>query len=275
MEIGKQNNLRVGMKSDYGMYLLDSEGERVLLPNKYVPENLNINEDIDVFIYNDSEDRIVATTLTPKIYVDSFACLNVKQTTSFGAFLDWGLEKDLLVPFKEQNDKMIEGRSYIVYMYLDDITQRLVASAKINGFFEYYEVDLDENQEVDLLIGESTEIGYTVVINDLYKGIVYKNEVFKDLQMGDRIKGYVKKIREDNKIDISLQKMGYVNVEPNALTILDYLKDHDGFMSITDKSSPDAIKEKFEMSKKTFKKAIGSLYKQKLITLESDGTHLV
>lgn len=274
MEIGKINNLKVGMKSDYGMYLLDEEGERVLLPNKYVPEDLKIYDYIDVFVYNDSEDRLVATTLKPKIELDSFGCLEVKQVTSFGAFMEWGLEKDLLVPFKEQNDKLEEGKKYIVYMYLDDSSQRLVASAKLNGFYENFDIDYSEGEEVQILVGHQTDIGFNVVVNNKHRGMVYKNELFQDIHIGDRLTAYVKKVRTDNKIDISLQKIGYDNVEPNAKKILHELEENGGFISLTDKSDPEDIKSMFQMSKKTFKKALGNLYKQKLVNLKDEGIYL-
>ena len=275
MKPGVFNLLTAKRRTLNGYYLIDDEEHEVLLPNKYVPTGMKPGDEISVFIFKDSEDRLTATTIKPFIMLNEFAVLEVVDVNPVGAFLDWGLEKDLLVPYSEQASKMMEGKSYPVYLYLDDKTQRLVASAKTNKFLENDDIEVAEGEEVELLICNSTDIGINVIINNIHSGLLYDNELFQAVTPGERITGYIKNIRPDNKIDVSLQKQGYVNVEPNANKILQKLKDNNGFLNLTDKSDPVIILAKLEMSKKTFKKAIGSLYKQKLIRLEKDGVYLV
>ncbi len=274
LHLGIKNTLRILRGTGVGMFLGDEEGNDVLLPKKYVPENAIVGDDIEVFIYRDSEDRIIATTLEPKIQLNQFACLQVKSVTAIGAFLDWGLEKDLFVPFREQNKKMEEGRWYAVYLYLDEETDRLVASCKVNRYFEKENIDLQIGQEVDLLIFEETDLGVNAVINNKYKGLIYENEIFQRIKIGTRTKGFVKNIRDDKRVDLSLQKQGYANVEPNAERILEKLKANNGFLDVTDKSDANYVMYQLEMSKKTFKKAIGALYRQKIIRIEEDGIYL-
>ncbi|MFN3488006.1 MAG: S1 RNA-binding domain-containing protein [Emticicia sp.] len=274
LHLGIKNTLRILRGTGVGMFLGDDEGNDVLLPKKYVPENAIVGDDIEVFIYRDSEDRIIATNLEPKIQLNQFACLQVKSVTAIGAFLDWGLEKDLFVPFREQNKKMEEGRWYAVYLYLDEETDRLVASCKVNRYFEKENIDLQIGQEVDLLIFEETDLGLNAVINNKYKGLIYENEIFQRIKIGTRTKGFVKNIREDNRVDLSLQKQGYANVEPNAERILEKLKANNGFLDVTDKSDANYVMYQLEMSKKTFKKAVGALYRQKIIRIEEDGIYL-
>ena len=213
--------------------------------------------------------------MKPKAKVGEFAFLKVKQVSRIGAFLDWGLEKDLFCPFIEQEGRMQEGQWYIVYVYVDKMTDRIAASAKLENFVEKRDIMLKPNQEVDLLIGKQTPLGYNVIVDNQYMGLIYENEIFKKVNTGDRTTGFVKNIREDDKIDIILQKPGYAAVEPNAQKILDILKSNDGFLDLNDKSDPDEISNRLEMSKKTFKKAIGGLFRQKLITIEDDGVRLV
>jgi predicted RNA-binding protein (virulence factor B family) len=274
MNQGETNLLTAKRRTLNGYYLIDDENSEVLLPNKYVPSGMKPGDEISVFIYKDSEDRIIATTIKPYIMLNEFAVLEVVDVNPVGAFLDWGLEKDLLVPYSEQSSKMQVGSNYPVYLFLDEKTQRLVASGKTNKFLEQEEVKVYNGDEVDLLICNSTDLGINVIINNLYKGLLYDNELFQAVTEGDRITGYIKNVRPDNKIDVSLQKQGYVNVEPNAQKILQKLNDNDGFLNITDKSDPIIILAKLEMSKKTFKKAIGALYKQKIIRIEKDGIYL-
>lgn len=274
LHLGKKNTLRILRGTGVGMFLGDEEGNDVLLPKKYVPENAIVGEDIEVFIYRDSEDRIIATNLEPKIQLNQFACLQVKSVTAIGAFLDWGLEKDLFVPFREQNKKMEEGRWYAVYLYLDEETDRLVASCKVNRYFEKENIDLLIGQEVDLLIFEETDLGLNAVIDNKYKGLIYENEIFQRIKIGTRTKGFVKNLRDDNRVDLSLQKQGYANVEPNAERILEKLKSNNGFLDLTDKSDSNYVMYQLEMSKKTFKKAVGALYRQKIIRIEEDGIYL-
>lgn len=275
LHIGIKNTLRILRGTGVGMFLGDEEGNDVLLPKKYVPANAIVGDDIEVFIYRDSEDRIIATNLEPKIQLNQFACLQVKSVTAIGAFLDWGLEKDLFVPFREQNKKMEEGRWYAVFLYLDEETDRLVASCKVNRYFEKENIDLKIGQEVDLLIFEETDLGLNAVINNKYKGLIYENEIFQRIKIGTRTKGFVKNLRDDNRVDLSLQKQGYANVEPNAERILEKLKTNNGFLDVTDKSDSNYVMYQLEMSKKTFKKAVGALYRQKIIRIEDDGIYLV
>ncbi len=275
MNLGEFNLLKAKRRTLNGYYLVDDEDIEVLLPNKYVPTGMKPDDEISVFIFKDSEDRLTATTIEPYILLNEFAVLEVVDVNPVGAFVDWGLEKNLLVPYSEQASKMIVGSSYPVYLYLDDKTQRLVATAKTNRILESDEILIDEGEEVELLICNSTDIGINVIINNLYKGLLYDNELFQAVTLGEKLKGYIKHIRPDNKIDVSLQKQGYVNVEPNAHKILQKLKDNNGFLNLNDKSDPVIILAKLEMSKKLFKKAIGSLYKQKLIRIEKDGIYLV
>ena len=275
MNQGENNLLTAKRRTLNGYYLIDDENEEVLLPNKYVPSGMKPGDEISVFIYKDSEDRVIATTIKPFIMLNEFAVLDVVDVNPVGAFLDWGLEKDLLVPYSEQASKMQVGSSYPVYLYLDEKTQRLVASGKTNKFLNQEEITVYNGDEVELLICNATDLGINVIINNLHNGLLYDNELFQAVTPGDRITGYIKNVRPDNKIDVSLQKQGYVNVEPNAQKILEKLKDNDGFLNITDKSDPIIILARLEMSKKTFKKAIGSLYKQKIVRIEKDGIYLV
>lgn len=277
MEVGKYNILQVLRATSVGLYLGDSEGNDVLLPHKYIPENIEMGQELEVFIYRDSEDRLIATTLTPAILRDQFAILEVVATSSIGAFLDWGLEKDLFVPFKEQNHKLQKGQWVPVYLYLDEETDRLVASARINKFFRNHEnIDLEENQKVDILVFEKTDLGYNVIINNLYKGLIYENEIFRRLAWGDQTTGYIKTIREDGKIDVSLQPLGFLNArDENARIILEKLENNGGVLHLSDASDPLDIQEQLGMSKKAFKKAIGGLYREGLITLSGASIEVV
>lgn len=275
-EIGKINKLKVLRTSPHGLYLgLDGYQPAVLLPNKYVPENLHPGDEIEVFLYKDSEDLLIATTLTPKLQVNEFACLKVVDVNKYGVFLDWGLEKDLMVPFGEQNRKMIKGNYYLVYLFLDEESERLVASCQIDHFLERDHTELEKGQQVELLIGESSEIGVHVIINNRFKGLLYHNEIYRDLQPGERTTGYIKTIREDKKIDVSLQIPGYTQIDVDAQLIVDYLIQNDGFLHLNDQSHPDEIRDRLQMSKKAFKKAVGVLYKERKILLEPEGVRLV
>ena len=275
IEIGKYNTLEVLREKSVGLYLGDGEGQDVLLPGLYVPEKTKVGDQLEVFIYKDSEDRLIATTKKPKVTLHQFALLTVKMVDSNGAFLDWGLEKDLLVPYSEQLNKMRPGHSYLVYLYLDELTQRLVASAKLMRFLSNQELSVQYGQEVEVLIWEPTDIGWRVIIDQKHVGLIYSDELFARVKPGDTRTGYIKKIREDNKIDVSLQRPGYQKVEPNAEKILIALKSAGGFLPLTDTSAPEEIKSRLEMSKKTFKKALGALYKQRLVRLAEDGVYLV
>jgi predicted RNA-binding protein (virulence factor B family) len=274
MEIGKYNEMEVLRDTSSGLFLGDDKGLDVLLPGKYIPPGTQVGDTLRVFIYRDSEDRPVATTEEPKILLHQFALLKAVMVNEFGAFLDWGLEKHLFVPYREQLLKMVEERFYLVYMYLDEQTDRLVASAKLNRFLNNDDLDLRTGDEVDLIVWTQTDLGMNVIVNNRYKGLLYANELFAQIRPGDRMKGYVKNIREDNKMDITLQKQGFENIEPNAARILDILKSNGGFLGLNDNSSPNEIASQLEISKKTFKKAIGTLYRKKLIVLEEAGIRL-
>ncbi len=274
IEIGKYNTLKIDRDTKVGLFLTDGNAD-ILLPNKYVPEEYEIGDEIAVFVYLDHEERPVATTLEPYIFLNEFALLRVNYTNKFGAFMNWGMEKDLFVPFKEQARPMEQGKRYLVYMYIDEKTGRLVASSKTNQFLDNKEITLEKGEEVDLIISHITEVGINVIINEKYKGLLYKNEVYDDLRTGDRIIGYIKNIRPDGKIDVSATKLGFEKLEPSSQYILDELKASRGFLRLNDDSHPEDIRTVLKMSKKTFKKAIGVLYKQKLIEIKEDGIYLV
>lgn len=277
LKIGKINKLRVVKEVDFGMYLDGGEnfGE-ILLPARYITPNCVVDEDVEVFIYLDSEDRIIATTDFPYAMVDDIALLEVVASTKIGAFVDWGLMKDLLIPFKEQHKELQEGDKVVVKIYVDDLTERIVGSSKLNQFLDNTPPEFDYNEEVDLFVHSKTDLGYKVIVNDIFWGLIYENEVFKPLNRGQKLKGYVKLIREDDKIDISLQKQGYnASIDHNMQIVLDKLNQNKGELEVGDKSSPEVINHVFGMSKKSFKKAIGSLYKQKIISIERDRIKLV
>ncbi|HLV43167.1 MAG TPA: S1-like domain-containing RNA-binding protein [Brumimicrobium sp.] len=265
--IGEYAELRIDRFTSVGAYLEDDEGFEVLLPNKYLTDDLEIDQTIKVYIYNDSEDRPVATTETPKIELNDFAFLRVKAVSSFGAFLDWGLEKDLLVPFKEQTAKMVEEGIYLVRLYRDDQTNRLVGSARINRFLEDEVTDLEQGDEVELFIAEVTDLGRKVIVNDKYSGLIFKDRLVRPLRNGEKTSGYVEFVREDGKLDISLVPIGLEKFDEFSETVLRHLQENGGVSTITDQSSPDLIRAELGMSKKSFKKAVGNLYKNKKIKL--------
>lgn len=274
MTIGAYHTLEILRLTDPGLFLGDDDGNEVLLPNKYIPENYEIGDQIKVFVYLDHEERPVATTLKPHIKPGEFALLRCNYTNEYGAFLDWNLEKDLFCPFKEQAFKMRQGDWYLVYCYIDEKTDRLVASSKTNSFLSNEALTVKKFDEVDLIVSHPSDIGMNVIVNGKHLGLVYDDDIFKDLSIGDRLKGIVKKVRNDNKLDISLTQIGYRNIEPTANTILKHLEANNGFLPLTDKSSPDAIKAQLQMSKKAFKKGIGNLYRQRIVTLKDDGVYL-
>lgn len=274
IHIGKYNTLKIARDTKVGLYLTDGT-EDILLPNKYVPKEFEVGQELVVFVYLDHEERKVATTLEPYILLNEFALLRVNYVNKFGAFLDWGLEKDLFVPFREQARPMEKGKRYLVFMYEDHETNRLAATSKINQFLDNSNLTVAEGDEVNLIVSHITEKGINVIINELYKGLVYTNEVYDDLRTGDRITGYIKTIRPDNKIDVTLRQQGFSAIEPDAEKVLDELRASRGFLRLNDDSHPEDIKTVLKMSKKSFKKAIGSLYKQKLIEIKEDGIYLV
>ena len=275
--IGQYNTLTVLRDTKVGLFLGEgAEDIGILLPNKYVPNDIKVGDSLAVFVYLDHEERPVATTLEPYILLNEFALLRVNYVNQVGAFLDWGLEKDLFVPFAAQARPMEKGKRYLVYMFMDPKSNRLVASSKTNQFLSNDELTIRQGDEVDLIVSHITDIGINVIINEQHKGLLYKDEVYDDaIRTGDRLRGFIKHIRPDNKIDVSLQAFGYEKVEPNAQYILDELKASRGFLRLHDNSHPEDIKSVLKMSKKTFKKAIGALYKDKLIEIKEDGIYLV
>lgn len=276
VDLGNYNELVIAREVDFGVYLTSEDGD-ILLPGKYVPEGAKVGDKLRVFVYRDSEDRMIATTLEPYATVGEFACLTCTDVTPFGAFLDWGLEKDLLVPLHNQKNKMQVGRKYCVYIYLDETSDRVVATSKLGKYLHNEDIRLNEGDEVQLLVAGLTDIGIKVLINSEYMGILYKNEVFQDLRIGDKTTGYIKLIRPDNKIDVTLRKPGVNQKEEKdeaADKILRLLQQGSGWLPISDNSSPEDIYQTLGMSKKTFKRAIGGLYKAGQITIEPDSIRL-
>ncbi|WP_338733858.1 CvfB family protein [Mangrovimonas cancribranchiae] len=274
INLGEYNTLEILREREPGLFLGDQDDNEILLPNRYVPKEFNIGDKLEVFVYLDNEERPVATTDKPYIKKGDFALLRCNEVTKYGAFLDWGMVKELFCPFKEQAFKMTPGLWYFVYCYLDEETNRLAASSKTNHFLDNSTLTVEKFDEVDIIISHPSEFGMNVVVNKKHLGLIFKDNIFKELNIGDRMKGYVKKVRHDNKLDIVLNQIGYKNIEPTAEKILQELEDNSGFLPLHDKSSPEDIKESLEMSKKSFKKAIGSLYKQKLIDIKNEGIYL-
>lgn len=274
-QIGKFNTLKINRMVDFGAYLDGEELGEILIPARYLSEDNKPDDLVDVFVSLDSEDRLIATTDKPLGEVGKFAYLTVKDINKTGAFLDWGLHKDLLVPFREQKANMVIGRSYLVYIFVDDETKRIVASAKLDKFLNNTIPDYKQNEEVDIIIDSETELGYTAIINHLHSGILYQNEVFEALDKGQQLKAYIKKIRPDEKIDLTLYKLGYTKISSMASDILDILKSNGGFMPINDKTDAELIYDTFGISKKNFKKSIGSLFKERIITIEKEGIRIV
>ncbi len=275
IEIGKRHSLTAKRNAAAGMYLEDKKGNEVLLPNKFVPKSFKEGEVLEVFIYKDSEDRPVATTLVPLIELGSCALLRTNQVNSFGAFMDWGMEKDLLVPMKEQAEPMLEGKSYVVYLYLDESTDRLVGSSKIKKHLNNNDLNLKANDAVTALIFDDTPLGYLAIVNNKFKGLIYHNEVFGRLRIGEQVQAYVKKIKDGGEMDLSIQKIGFKHVDDQTENILQLLKQNKGYLNMSDNTPAEEVQARLKLSKKVFKKAIGILYKQKKIRIEPDGIYLV
>ncbi|CAN5344960.1 S1-like domain-containing RNA-binding protein [soil metagenome] len=274
IKVGEYNELEVLKELDFGIYLRDGDVE-ILMPTKWVPQGTKIGDTLNVFIFRDSDDRLIATTVKPMATADTFAFLEAKQVNEVGAFLDWGMDKDLFVPFREQAQKMEAGRSYVVFVYVDEETDRLVASSKLSRFIIREDVDVQEGDIVDLLIYSETDLGYNAIVNDLYAGLIYKNEIYEAIRVGDKMQGFIKRIREDEKIDLSLQKSGYELVDDVKWRILKLMKDENGLLALNDNSTPEEIKAKLQISKKAFKKAIGALYRERLVKLTDKGVELI
>jgi len=273
-EIGKYNTLEVLKEVDFGLYLDGGKTGEILLPKRYIPEGARPGSLLEVFIYLDSEDRPVATTEKPLARAGQFACLKCIDVTRVGAFVDWGLPKNLLVPFREQKQPMEVGKAYVVYVYFDMESQRMTASAKVEKFIDSTPAGFTEGEEVELMVYAQTDLGYKAIVNDAGTGILYKNEVFLPVRIGQKLTGYVKKVREDQKIDLMLLRPGYEKVGEMEEQILSFIRNNGGFTSVTDKSSPEIIYDLFGMSKKNYKKALGALYKKRLVNLEPEGVRL-
>lgn len=274
IELGKFNTLEVVKEVDFGIYLDGGESGEILLPTRYVPEECQIGDWLKVFLYLDSEERLIATTLTPLAQVGEFACLEVAWVNEYGAFLNWGLMKDLFVPFREQKMKMQIGKEYVVYVYSDEESYRIVASAKVDRFLSKEMPSYQPEEEVDILIWQKTDLGFKAIIDNKFSGLLYDSEIFQTIHTGNQLKAYIKQVRPDGKIDLRLQRTGFVQVDDFSNTLLQYMKDHGGTISLHDKSDPADIYQIFGVSKKVFKKAVGDLYKKRLILVEEDGLRL-
>ncbi len=277
LRIGQFNHLAVVKAVDFGFYLDsgDARWGEILLPYDQAPKGCSAGDHLDVFVYFDSEDRIIATTKRPHAVVGQFNLLRVASLEKVGAFMDWGLPKDLLVPFGEQKMRLQANRSYIVYVFIDEGSGRIVGSTRINKFIDRVPAEYEAGQMVELLIARQSALGYAAIINDAHWGFLYHNEVFKDVRIGKRVRGYIQKIRDDGKIDLSLTPMGYEKVAGIAETILDQLARNNGFLPITARTSPEELADRFGVSKKNYKKALGALYKQRRLSIDPDGIRLL
>lgn len=274
VDIGKINKMEIIRIDKSGVYFDAGGMGEVIMQKKELPASIKEGDVIEVFVYPDKDDNLVATTQKPHAMVGEFALMNVVSVSKVGAFLDWGLPKDILVPFREQQNPMQEGRAYVVYVFVDEDSDRIVASSKLDDFLDREPHSYKEGDEVDLLIFKKTDLGYKAVINNKHQGVLYKGEVFQSLPIGLRTKGYIRKVRDDQKIDLILHKPGYEKVDTVSLAIIEKLKENNGFVDLNDDSPAPAVYRMFGISKKTFKKALGSLYKKRIITIEADGIRL-
>ncbi|HTF85203.1 MAG TPA: S1-like domain-containing RNA-binding protein [Cellvibrio sp.] len=275
VKIGQMNRLQAVKQIDAGMLLAGGEFGNILLPRRYLADSVKPGDDLDVFIYLDSDDCIIATTLTPKVMVGQCAHLQVKEVNAVGAFLDWGLPKDLLVPYNEQHKPMEAGRSYVVTVYLDSYTNRITASSKLSHHLQERADGLKIDQAVDLLICGRSDMGYKAVINHTHLGLIFRDDAFRTLGYGERLQGYIKNIRPDRKIGLSLQQQSSKGKDELAEKILRFLVDHNGVSTLTDKSEPDAIYRQYQVSKGKYKNALSALYKQRKILIDDDKITLV
>jgi predicted RNA-binding protein (virulence factor B family) len=275
LKVGKMNRLQVVTDLNFGLYLGVKDQGEILMPRKYVPEGVEVDEFVDVFVYLDSEDRLIATTETPYAMAGELAYLEAVAVSSVGAFMDWGLLKDLLVPFREQKERISEGSSYIVYVYFDTVSQRLVGSTKVYKYIDPKATNYRPGDEVDLIICNDVGIGYNVIVDKKYVGIIYKNEVFQEIEEGQAIRGFIKLVRPDGKIDAELQKSGEGGSrDVLEEIILKQLRESEGFLPVNDRTPPEEIYDTYKVSKRAFKRALGGLYKKRAITIEDDGIRL-
>ena len=274
IQLGKFNRLEVVKEVDFGVYLNGDEDGEILLPTRYVPENCKPGDILDVFIYLDMDERLIATTLKPYVQVGQFAYLEVAWTNQYGAFLNWGLMKDLFVPFREQKMKMQKGSRYLVHAHLDEESYRIVASAKVEHYLSKERAPYEFGEIVDCLVWQKTDLGYKVIVDNKFSGMLFKNEIFQPIHIGMKLKAYIKQVREDGKIDLELQRGGARKVDDFSTVLLDFIKEQGGHTTMNDKSDAEEIYNTFGVSKKTFKKAVGELYKKRLIVLEEGGIRL-
>ena len=274
VKLGKYNQLEVVKTVDFGVYLDGGDDGEILLPSRYVPEGCKPGDVLNVFIYLDNEERLVATTLEPYVQVGEFACLEVAWVNEYGAFLDWGLMKDLFVPFREQKMKMQKGHRYVVHAHVDEDSYRIMASAKVERYLSKELPEYQPGEEVEVMAWQKTDLGYKVIVDNKFGGLVYQKEIFKPLEPGMRMQAFVRQVREDGKIDLTLQKDGLQKVGDFAEILLQYIKDNGGHISLNDKSAAEDIYDTFGVSKKTFKKAVGDLYKKRLVILVEGGIQL-
>ena len=275
IELGKYSTLEVVKLVDFGVYLNAEDFGQVLLPKKYVPAETEVGDKLKIFLYLDSNDMIIATTQRPRTQVGQFSYLKAIATNKVGAFLDWGLDKDLLLPFGEQNKRVEEGFSYIVHTYINDMDDRIVASMKVDKFLDQTMPDYKVGDEVKLLVAGKSDLGYKAIIEDAHWGLIFYNAVFQELKIGRKVTGYIKQVRADGKIDLSLQPAEKKSFDSYTNTVLDKLKQADGYLPLGDKSDPELIYKEFSFSKKIFKKSIGSLFRAEIISIESDGIRLL
>lgn len=274
LRLGDYNKMTVVKEVDFGVYLDGGDEGEILLPKRYVPEGLRPGDEIEVFLYLDQEERLIATTERPLAKVGDFAYLEVKWVNEYGAFLGWGLMKDLFCPFREQKMRMQVGKSYIVYVRIDEESYRIVATAKIDKYFDFSFPRYQHGDEVELLVWQKTDLGFKVIVDNRFQGLLYQDQIFQYVHAGDRLKGYIDKVRPDGKIDVTLQPTGQRQTRDFAETLLQYLREHDGACDLGDKSDADDIYDRFHVSKKVFKRAIGDLYKRRLILVSPRGVRL-
>jgi len=270
-QLGQQNNLEIVRKVDFGYYLDGQNLGEILMPKRYASPEMKIGDIIKVMVYLDGEERLLATTEQPFAQVGDFAYLKVNKIENVGAFLDWGLSKELMVPFSEQKIKMEESKSYVVYIYIDKITERITGTMKLEKYISKSKPEYTTNEEVDLLIWTLTDVGYKAIINNQHLGVIYKNEIFRKISTGQKIKGYIKKVREDDKIDLTLDKPGYGKIDVFAQKIMELIDKSGGQLPYNDKTDPEVIYSIFGVSKKVFKQSIGGLFKHHFIEITSDG----
>jgi len=273
--LGQFNQLTILEKSDKGLVLDGQAFGQLFLPNKQVPSLQDEQSTVNVFLYRDATEQVTATTTKPLVQAEQFAYLSVKETNKLGAFLDWGLPKDLLVPFNLQYRKMEQGKSYLVYVFVDESSGRLVASSKLDKFLDIWPADYQPWQTVNIVIGGKTDLGFKAIIDHKHWGLLYQNEIFKPLRVGQKLTAFIKNVREDGRIDLSLSRAGKEKVVDFNTKLLRYLEQHDGYCHLHDKSAPAEISKTFGVSKKTYKAAVGNLLKQGKITLSESGIHLV